>query len=395
MEIEDGGGVLVLPSGKQLEYEELGEKSRQHAALVRQQVARRVELIALLSGGRRWDPDEVADDTRYWVEQTSHAFWEACRRIAWAHLEFNDHARWLEWVGDKVGINRQHAYNYLAVATKLAGHDDRQKLLGLGQTKAIDLCLSLEEGELRALGQGDGQLELDLDEISRMSTRELRTRLRRRERELRQAKDKIDGAQRALDRANQKVGELTNGPPPPEKVLQNLDLAEAGFALQVDKLIRLFDEIDWPSAHPQLMANFSAVIESARVRLVDLEKLTEDEWHLHPEICNQHGVSTLVTIDEKHLYDEIVYPPRSTAMGEVFRLEEILPPSWTWARAEWALQQLVDKGFLERGDNPNEWVLLDTGPDPSKLIPEWMRRSMRKTAERNEHQDDGDGVDEL
>lgn len=100
-----------------------------------------------------------------------------------------------EW-GDlleNIGLSRRVAGRYMSAALKCVDADGqgRTRLLALPQSKVIELS-ALEEGQLDELEKTGsiGQLQLEFDEIDRMSSSELRKKIRELE-QATAAKDKV------------------------------------------------------------------------------------------------------------------------------------------------------------------------------------------------------------
>jgi Protein of unknown function (DUF3102) len=91
---------------------------------------------------------------------------------------------WLGWL-EQMNFNSRSAQRLMQVTLKF---DNREKLLLLGKGKVLEL-LTLDDEELDELERGE-LMELDLDDVARMSTTELRKALREAQYGL-EAKDKL------------------------------------------------------------------------------------------------------------------------------------------------------------------------------------------------------------
>lgn len=110
------------------------------------------------------------------------------------------HGEWAERL-DRMNIAGRSAQRMMQATLKFADPaKPRDKLAQLGRGKMIEL-LMLDDEQLDALEDGSDVLELDIDEVSRMSTSELRKALR-------EARAKVDAKDKLLERRNKDVDKL-------------------------------------------------------------------------------------------------------------------------------------------------------------------------------------------
>jgi len=332
-------------------------------------------LAELFGDGREFDPVRTADEVRYWMVQTSMAFWEACRRIAWAHCMMSTDA-WVDWVEKDIGLHRRQAYKYLTIAKTLGGHEKQDRLLSLGSTKAHELCMNLDDEDLRVLENGGTIGDLEIDDIQRLTTRELRERLQRREREAQTAKQKAASHKAETEDLKRRITELTLGPRDHDQVLQRMRRLRGELVQDFDQLETQADDIDWPSAHPQLAAEYAACVEVVRVRLGILRERLDMVAGVAPDAVGADGIRKLITEDAQAILDCLVMMRVGT--NGVFAYAEVNEGlEWPRERFHQAIDELEFSGFIEPNYDLNtniavadEWRYLVSTPD---IRPDWMK----------------------
>jgi hypothetical protein len=142
------------------------------------------------------DPNTLAEQVRVWVDHTSRSmFMIGAHLVALRAVTLA--GEWLEQLR-RIGIAPRAAQRFMTAAVKCVGTDGpRERVLQLERSKVLEL-VTLDDEHLDELERTGGmaQLQLDLDEISRMSVTQLRDRLREREQGL-AAKDKLIAAKDA------------------------------------------------------------------------------------------------------------------------------------------------------------------------------------------------------
>lgn len=335
----------------------------------------KARLAELFGEGREFDPVRIADEVKYWMVQTSMAFWEACRRIAWAHCVMSREA-WTDWVQKDVGLQQAHAYRYLTIAKTLGGHEQKDRLLSLGSTKAHELCLNLDDDELRVLEDGGSIQDLEIDDIQRLTVRELRDRLQRRERELNAAKQKMSSHKSESDDLKRRITEMTLGPRDHDQVLQRMRRLRGELVQDFDQLETQADEIDWPSAHSQLAAEYAACVEVVRVRLGILRERLDMVAGVAPEALGADGTRKLISEDAQSILDCLAMMRVST--NGIFNFAEVNEGlEWPRERFHQAIDELEFSGFVEPNYDlktniavTDEWRYLVSTPD---IRPDWMK----------------------
>ncbi len=111
-----------------------------------------------------------------------------------------DHGDWLKRL-ERMNMVPRAAQRVMQATMKFADPGkSREKLLGLERGKLIEL-LTLDDEQLDTLNAGGEVLELDFDDVARMSTSELR-------RELREAKQTVAAKDRLLEKRGKAIDQL-------------------------------------------------------------------------------------------------------------------------------------------------------------------------------------------
>jgi Protein of unknown function (DUF3102) len=113
-----------------------------------------------------------------------------------------EHGQWLPLL-DSIGVSQRTAARIVQATIKFSDPKTlkaKGRIPDLGRSKMLEL-LVLDDEQIDALENGESVLELDLDEVSRMSTTELRKALR-------EARAKVDAKDKLLERRNKDVDRL-------------------------------------------------------------------------------------------------------------------------------------------------------------------------------------------
>lgn len=151
------------------------------------------ELMALQQkcGLDDLSPTTLVREVKVWMHHTATASFEVGIRLV-ALRQQCPQGEWVPLLRDELQIAPRSAQRYMSMALKCVGRSGpREKLLQLDRSKVIEL-VSLDDDALDELDKTGrlSQMALELDEIDRMSTTELRQRLREREQTI-AAKDKV------------------------------------------------------------------------------------------------------------------------------------------------------------------------------------------------------------
>lgn len=173
-----------------------------------QDVDRRNQQVAKLDerfgSGLPYDRRRLVLEARSIVVLTGEALLELGKRLLLLK-EHEPHGEFLQALGE-IGVADRFARKAMQAALKF-GQPNRPStadFAGLGQGKLIEL-LVLDDEEIAELKEGGTVVGLALDQIDRMSTRELRAKLRK---HVEETKKERDVNERLLADKNKKIDEL-------------------------------------------------------------------------------------------------------------------------------------------------------------------------------------------
>ena len=144
------------------------------------------EVMAQFGDGLPYDRVRVVNEARFYMAQSAEAMLEAGKRLV-VLKEHEPHGDFIEIVEGSLGIHERAAQRMMKAALKYLSPQLQAKattLSVLGKSKLFEL-VSEDDEELAALADGGTVAGLALDDIDRMSCRELRKALR----DVRQDKD--------------------------------------------------------------------------------------------------------------------------------------------------------------------------------------------------------------
>jgi hypothetical protein len=240
------------------------------------------------------NPDGLEAEIRGYMETVQESMFAVGARLLLLKTVV-EHGDWLARL-ERIGIVPRAAQRTMQATLKFADPSKpRDKLLGLAKGKLLEL-VTLDDESLDALEAGGDVLELDLDEVARMSTTELRKKLRE-ARAACEAKDKLlEKRGKDLDRLQEKL--------------------EHKFVPQPDSAASTEEEqaqyIGLQEAHTEVLAAMARLA----VVVVDIKAgpSVSEAMELAAENAVRHACQRLVDIANDH--------------GLHVDLEELITPQW-------------------------------------------------------------------
>lgn len=176
------------------------EKDAQ-ALIVHSQQA--TEALSRIGYDEPYDRERVVQETRFYMGQSAEAMLEAGRRLI-VLKECEPHGVFTDIVENRLKINLRTAQRMMAAATKFIMNPalgaKATALSLLGTTKLLELMTESDE-DLAELAEGGTVAGMTLDEIDRMTTRELKAALR-------EAKEDLQSKNKMLDKKNRVIDAL-------------------------------------------------------------------------------------------------------------------------------------------------------------------------------------------
>lgn len=205
----------------------------------------------------QWGNGETYDEA-VWIERGRHAVRQTMEgmfelgRVLIVLKEHTEYRRFSEIVKEQFGIGHNETAR-LMTATKRFATPQMQKaapkLMDLGKSKLLELLVE-EDVTLVGLAEGEEVNGLTLDDVDRMTVRELRVALRE-SRETAEAKDKvIADKNKKVDELAEKLAKKQTGVREPKaedvgsELAMQLSSLEVSIRSQVSRLKDLFDQLN-------------------------------------------------------------------------------------------------------------------------------------------------------
>jgi predicted GNAT family N-acyltransferase len=160
------------------------------------------EVMAQFGDGLPYDRERLIAETRFFMGTAAEAMLEAGKRLIQLKVQ-EGHGEFIAICEERLGIPERTAQKMMSSARrfmspKLEAHTTT--LAALGKTKLIEL-LAEDDEELAVLAEGGTLAGLKLDDIDRMTSRELRKALR-------EAREDAEATGRVLADKNAKIDAL-------------------------------------------------------------------------------------------------------------------------------------------------------------------------------------------
>lgn len=172
------------------------EENRQMTAA---EIQRLTEIDATYGDGLPYDSGRLIHETQFYLQQSADAMLEAGKRLILLK-EHEQHGMFIKAL-DQIGLAPRAAQKMMQAAVKFS---NAPALAHLGKTKLLEL-MAEDDADLEALAEGSTLAGHTLDEIERMTTRELKEALRK---ERAKSEEERETYEQLLDKKNQKVDEL-------------------------------------------------------------------------------------------------------------------------------------------------------------------------------------------
>ncbi|ECG4947691.1 DUF3102 domain-containing protein [Salmonella enterica subsp. enterica serovar Llandoff] len=200
----------------------------------------RIEIMQQFGDGLPYERDRVVHEARFYMSQSAEAMLEAGKRLV-ILKENEPHGEFTEIVTEQLGLGERAARRMMQASIKYlspALESKRPALAVLGKTKLFELVAEDDE-DLTALAEGGTVAGLTLDDIDRMTSRELRAALR-------EAREDADAQRRVLADKNDKIDNLSTqlakksriAPPPPDVEDEQLRKEVTAVAFEAEAIIR-------------------------------------------------------------------------------------------------------------------------------------------------------------
>ncbi|HAS0782267.1 hypothetical protein ASV31_16430 [Enterobacter hormaechei subsp. hoffmannii] len=199
----------------------------------------RLEIMQQFGDGLPYERDRIVHETRFYMAQSAEAMLEAGKRLV-ILKENEPHGDFTEIVTGQLGLPKSTAHRMMQASLKYLTPSLESKVptLGhLGKSKLFELMTEDDES-LTELADGGTVAGLTLDEVDRMSCRELRQALR-------EARETNAAQQRVLADKNEKIDSLSTKlekksriqPPKPDEEVKKLRAEVTALAVEAESAI--------------------------------------------------------------------------------------------------------------------------------------------------------------
>jgi hypothetical protein len=199
----------------------------------------RLEIMQQFGDGLPYERDRIVHETRFYMAQSAEAMLEAGKRLI-ILKENEPHGEFVEIVREHLGLEPRIAQKMAQAALKFLSPtlESKAKALShLGRTKLYELMLEDDE-DLVELADGGTVAGMTLDDIDRMTSRELKAALR-------EARETNAAQQRVLADKNEKIDSLSTKlekksriqPPKPDEEVKKLRAEVTALAVEAESAI--------------------------------------------------------------------------------------------------------------------------------------------------------------
>ncbi len=199
----------------------------------------RLEIMQQFGDGLPYERDRIVHETRFYMAQSAEAMLEAGKRLV-ILKENEPHGDFTEIVTGQLGLPKSTAHRMMQASLKYLAPSLESKVpaLGLlGKTKLFELMTEDDE-DLVELADGGTIAGMSLDDIDRMTSRELKAALR-------DARETNAAQQRVLADKNEKIDSLSTKlekksriqPPKPDEEVKKLRAEVTALAVEAESAI--------------------------------------------------------------------------------------------------------------------------------------------------------------
>ncbi|HII3215424.1 TPA: DUF3102 domain-containing protein [Citrobacter freundii] len=199
----------------------------------------RIEIMQQFGDGLPYERDRIVHETRFYMAQSAEAMLEAGKRLV-ILKENEPHGDFIDIVESQLSLSKRTAQVMMQASVKYLSpklEPKAQALALLGKTKLFELMTEDDE-DLVELADGGTIAGMSLDDIDRMTSRELKAALR-------EARETNAAQQRVLADKNEKIDSLSTKlekksriqPPKPDDELKKLRAEVTALAVEAESAI--------------------------------------------------------------------------------------------------------------------------------------------------------------
>jgi hypothetical protein len=185
-----------------------------------------------------YDRERIVQEARFFMAQSAEAMLEAGKRLVMLK-ENEGHGKFLEIVEQQLGLQPRTAQLMMQAAVKYLGTPEltanTNMFSQLGKSKLFEL-MTLDNDALIELSEGGSIAGLTLDDVDRMSVRELKAALRDARADITAKDTVIAGKAATITKMQTQQAKLQ--PPTPDEDVAKLRRETSDYAFQTEAIIR-------------------------------------------------------------------------------------------------------------------------------------------------------------
>ena len=192
---------------------------------VQAQVRHSMAVMAQWANGEKYDEKVMIERGRFAVRQTLEGMFEL-GRVLIIIKEHTDHGRFTDIIAENFGLHQREAQRLMNATQRFATpamQKAQPKLMDLGKSKLLEL-LTEEDNDLIDLADGGSINGVTLDDVDRMTVRELRAALK-------DSRDDLEAARKVSASKQEAIDELNHQLEKTRKKLADADPAKVGEEL--------------------------------------------------------------------------------------------------------------------------------------------------------------------
>ncbi|MDR1250938.1 MAG: hypothetical protein LBK62_02110 [Treponema sp.] len=237
----------------------------------------------LYADGMPYELERIENEIRFYQDQAGAALLEMGKRFIRIKAH-EGHGKFLEALG-RLGLAERSARYAMAAARRFS---NRPAVADLGVSKMKALTV-LDDDEIDALGKGDSVRGMNLDDIDRMSTRELRENLRKEKEQAKKEKETRKKERTSFDQSmlqkDAKINELDmrlSGQEPPTKE-----------QIAGDTLVKMTPDysIAIAKVNGAVREAYALVVKAEKIEGVDAQRLSEWLNQFSPDMQTFHDLT--------------------------------------------------------------------------------------------------------
>lgn len=196
------------------------------------------QVVEMMGYELAYNRDRIVQETRFYMGTAAEAMLEAGKRLVLLK-EHEQHGEFMRIVEEQLGIPLRTAQQMMQASVKYLSTPQlaskAQTFALLGKSKMFEL-MTLDNDSLVELSEGGTIAGLTLDEVDRMSVRELKAALREAQADARAKDDVLAGKSATIDRLQTKKARLQ--PPTPDEEVAEIRRETSDYAFQAEAIIR-------------------------------------------------------------------------------------------------------------------------------------------------------------